>query len=746
MLARLAGLIWRRSRAVLVVAALLAVVGGALSATLFDKLTAGGLTDTGAESGQAARILHEAGQGAPNLTLLVTTEQGVDDPGAVAAGTLLTQRLAEEPGVRAVSSYWSAGRLPQLRSEDERQALVIATITGDETTVGERLDELLPEYDGEHDGLEVAVGGMAMFDKESATLSQEDATKGEMIALPLTLVILVLVFGSIVSAVLPLIVAVFSLLVGMGVMWVLASVTDLSVFAISVVTLLGLGLAIDYCLLMVNRYREELRSGTPEQALRTTMVTAGRTVSFSAVTVAVVLAGLLFFPLQAVRSLAYGGIITALLSAVAALTVLPALFVVLGPRIEKGRILRRRAAAHAGTSTENGFWHRLAVLVMRRPLPVATLAVVVLLLFGAPVLGMNLGMPDERSMPESSQSRQVATEIKESFDAAELNAVQVVAGVSLGVGDTVEGYALDLSRLPHAGRVDTTTGSYVDGERVQSASELHQRFAINNTAYFSIVPTSDSTAVAEELVGEVRSVEAPFPTLIGGTAAVNEDTTDALSNRLPYALAAVGLAMVVLLFLLTGSVLLPLLALLLSGLSLTASFGALVWIFQDGHLAFLFGDFTVTGSIASIVPVMLFALAFGLAMDYQVFMLARIREEYERTGSGTTAVAVGLERVGRMVTAAAVLISVVFMAFLVSDITFVKAYGVGLPLAVLMDATIIRGALLPAAMRLGGDAMWWAPERLRRLHDRFGIRESGEPNGPAAPEEDPATTTRHQFI
>jgi RND superfamily putative drug exporter len=742
MLAKLAGLIWCRSKQLLVAAAVLAVLGGALSATLFDRLTAGGLTDTGAESGRAAAVLAETGQGAPNLTLLVTTPDGVDDADSARAGSQLTQRLSGEPHVKDVSSYWSAGKSPQLRSEDGKQALVVATIAGDETTVGKRLDALLPRYEGEHDGLEVTAGGYAMFQKESAKLSQEDATKGEMITFPVTLVILVLIFGSIVSALLPLIVAFFAMLVGMGIMWLLASVTDLSVFAMSVVTLLGLGLAIDYCLLMVNRYREELRSASPEEALRTTMVTAGRTVSFSAVTVAVVLAGLLFFPLQAVRSLAYGGMITAMLSAVAALTVLPALFVALGPRVEKGRVLRKRGA-NSTDGTESGFWHRLAVFVMRRPVPVATLALAFLLLLGAPALGMKLGMPDERSMPGDSQSRQVATAIREGFGSAEVNALQVVAERTPKGNDNVDAYATELSRLPHAGRVDTATGSYVDGERVTPGTEQHQRFSIGDGTYFSVVPSSASADTATELVGEVRSLQAPFETLVGGTAAVNEDTTQSLSDRLPYALGAVAIAMIVLLFLLTGSVLLPLLALALSGLSLTATFGALVWIFQEGHLASLLGDFTVTGTITSIVPVMLFALSFGLAMDYQVFMLARIREEYERTGSGTAAVAMGLERIGRMVTAAAVLISIVFLAFLVSGITFVKAYGVGLPLAVLMDATIIRGALLPAAMRLGGQAMWWAPGPLRRLHARFGISESGETVA-TAPSAD--TAKQHQLM
>lgn len=339
---------------------------------------------------------------------------------------------------------------------------------------------------------------------------------------------------------------------------------------------------------------------------------------------------------------------------------------------------------------------------------------------------MKLGMPDERSMPESSQARQVATEIRKNFDSAEQNALQVVAPQAPESSLDIAAYAVELSRLPGVARVDAVSGSYAHGAQVVPPTSTHQRFSIGEGTYFSVVPASGDPDAALELVHAVRAEPAAFPTLVGGVAAVSADTTEALTDRLPYALGAVMIAMVVLLFLLTGSVLLPFLALVLSGLSLTATFGALVWIFQDGHLSWLLGDFTVTGTIASTIPVMLFVLSFGLAMDYQVFMLSRIREEYERTGSGTAAVALGLERIGRMVTAAAVLISIVFLAFTISGITYVKAYGIGLPLAVLMDATLIRGALLPALMRLGGRATWWAPARLRQVHARFGLKETDE--------------------
>lgn len=734
MLEKLSGYVLRKRRVVLLVAAVLALLGAAASATLFSKLSAGGFSDPHAESGRANAVLESVfGDGQRNLALLVTTPRGVDDPAAVSAGTDLSRRLAAEPRVTDVNSYWTSGHARQLRSADGKKALLVATIVGNDTEVNRRLTQLLPHYRGNQSGLDVKVGGYALLQEEMNKQSQQDASLGETITLPVTLIALVLIFGSIAAASLPLIVAVITALIGMGLMWLLAEVTDVSVFGVSVVTLLGLGLAIDYSLLIVNRYREELRSGMPAgDALRATMGSAGRTVLFSALTVAVSLAGTLWFPLQAVRSVAYGGIITATLSATAALTVLPALLVVMGKRVEKGRLLRRHTAGAESESDENGSWHRLATFVMRRPVPIATVVTAILLLLGAPFLGIKLGMPDERVMPKSSVARQVATTIRAEFDTSEQNALQVVSEHAPSRSDATGSYAAVLSRLKGVARVDTVTGSYSAGAQVAPASAQHQRFAKGGAVYLSVVPAPGSPDDVDRLVGEVRKAPAPFPVLVGGTAAINEDTNAVLFDRLPYALGTVGLAMVILLFLITGSVLIPWIAIVLSALSLTATFGALVWVFQDGHLTWLFGGVSVSGTTTSTIPVMLFALAFGLAMDYQVFMLSRIREEYERTGSGTTAVAMGLERIGRIVTAAAVIISIVFLAFTISPITFVKAYGIGLPLAVLMDATLIRGALLPAVMRLGGRATWWAPPALLRLHMRFSIRESA-PSAPARP-------------
>lgn len=726
MLEKTTGLCVRHRRALLIVATIAMMLAGVAGSTLFDRLKSGGFDDPGAESGVAAEMLREQfGQSQPNLVLLVRAPESVDDPGTVAAATAVTERLGGETDVTGVLSYWTTGQ-PSLRSADGTQALIIATILGDEDRVDERVAEIAPRYTGTLDGLGITAGGYAVLQHEMVEQSEKDAVAGEAIAFPVTLLALLFVFGSVVAALLPLFVALVTVVMTMGVVWLIAGVTDLSVLSMNVVTLLGLGLAIDYSLLIVNRYREELDAGNePGPALATTMRSAGRTVAFSAVTVAAALSGLVFFPLLAVRSIGYAGIAVALVAALSSLTVLPAVLSLLGRRVDTWRI---RKAGRVSGPVGAGRWHRLAVFVMRRPGTIAVIVTALLLILGSPFLGLKLGIPDERSMPESSSARQVAETVRTDFDTSEQNALTVVLPRLDGGLDT---YAARLSELRHIDRIDTATGSYADGAQVAPPGPAHNRFAADGGVYLSVVPDTDDSGTLESLAADIRAVDAPTTALVGGAAAVSADATDALVQRLPYALSTVFAIMLVLLFLLTGSVFLPVVAVLLSCLSLTATFGALVWIFQDGHLSGLLG-FTVTGTLAATVPVMLFGVAFGLAMDYQVFLLARIREEYERTGDSAASVAVGLERIGRIVTAAAVLISVVFLGFLVSDITFMKAFGIGLPLAVLADATLIRGFLLPAAMRLGGRWTWWAPEPLRKLHARFGIRENAPTVEPAA--------------
>ncbi|MGW6700299.1 MMPL family transporter [Nocardia sp. NPDC055049] len=714
----------RRSRWVLGVFAVLAVVLGALGATLFERVEGGGYTDSGSESSRALEVLGtEFGQAPPNLLLLVETESSVEDPESTAAATALVANLQERAGVTEVMSYWTSHQ-PALRSVDGKQGLIVASVLGSEREIDQRVTAISEELTGKQGSLQVRAGGFAMLMHETVQQSKTDIAKGEAIAFPLTLIALLFVFGGLVAASLPLLVAIGTVLTTMGALWLLTLFTPLAVTATNVATLLGLGLAIDYSLLIVSRYRDELAEGrTPAGAVATTLRTAGRTVAFSALTVAVALAGLLFFPLLAIRSMGYAGIVVAALTALVSLTALPAALLLIGTRIDKGQLgwwfLRAPRPAPG-----EGAWHKLATAVMRKPISIGLAVTALLLLLGAPFLGVKLGFPDERTLPESMNSRQVTEIVARDFGESDQHTLVAVLPDSAYSAAGLDTIARDMSDLDNVRRVDTATGSYAQGGLLLEPTAANARFRVEKAVYLSIVPTTGDSDALAHLVEQVRAVRTPSELLVGGVAAANTDSVAAIENALPWALGFVVIMMLIVLFALTGSVVLPVLAVILSALSLTATFGALVWIFQDGHLSGVLG-FTVTGDLSATVPVMLFAAAFGLAMDYQVFLLSRIREEYDRTGKNETAVALGLERVGRIVTAAAILISLVFLGFLASDITFMKSFGIGLPLAVIVDATLVRGFLLPAAMKVLGDANWYAPEFLRRLHDRWGLDEAG---------------------
>ena len=732
MLASLGRFVVRRRVLVLAVAVVAMFVAGAAGGGVAKHLSGGGFEDPAAESSQAKRVLEASfGTRNPNLVLLVTARDGaaggsVDSATAAAAGAALTRELAAEAGITQAVSYWTLGSPPPLRSNDGSQALVLATIGGDENEVAERIEDLSPRYTrpGGAD-ISVAVGGFAEVFRQVSTQIEHDLVRAEMISLPIILILLVLVFGSVVAASLPLGIGALAVIGTFLVLRVLASFTEVSIFALNLTTAMGMGLAIDYSLFVVSRYREELRAGlAPADAIVRTVRTAGRTVIFSAITVAVSLAAMLVFPLAFLRSFAYAGIAVVGLAAVGAVVVLPALLAVLGHRVDKWVVWRRPVKAE-GT----GFWHRVALAVMRRPLPVAAGVILVLGFLGAPFFNIAFGLPDDRNLPASASSRQVQDIIRTEFASNEASALSVVA---TGIGNPqarlpeLERYAQDLSRAPGAARVDTLAGSYAGGQQVAPPNEASARFAGQDGTWLAVVPAVEPYSEAgERLVEAVRDVPSPFAGVqVAGASAELVDSKDSLFGRMPLALALIGLVTFVALFLMTGGVLVPIKAILVNLLSLSATFGAMVWIFQEGNLSEVL-DFTATGTIATTMPILMFCIAFGLSMDYEVFLLSRIKEEYDISGNNVSSVALGLERTGRIVTAAAALLAVVFLAFATSQVTFIKLFGLGLALAVILDATLIRAVLVPAFMRLAGDANWWAPAPLRRLHDRFGISEGG---------------------
>jgi RND superfamily putative drug exporter len=734
MLARLGRFTVRHRKAVLVGTVVFFVVASALGGGVASRLSSGGFEDPSSESSRARdAITREFGEQDPDLVLLVTARNGtVDDPDAVAAGTALTTELSSEPQVARAISYWNLGSPPPLRSTDGRQALVVAALRGDEEDEHDAAEELSPRYSGRRGPVSVGVGGLAETFRQVNEQVEKDLLRGELIAFPIVLVLMVLVFGSVVAAGLPLVVGVLAIVGTFLVLLVISSLTEVSIFALNLTTGMGLGLAIDYSLFIVSRFREELRAGRePHDAVVRTVETAGKTIAFGALTVAVSLAALLVFPLAFLRSFAYAGIGVSLLAGAVAVICLPALLAVLGPRVNSLRLLRREPKPVGA-----GVWHRIATFVMRRPVPIAAVVIVALLALGVPFLRIQFGLPDDRVLPEHLSSRQVQDDIRTRFSSDEAGALQVVAS---DIDDPsarrpdIDRYAATLSRLPGAARVDTITGTYIDGRLVFGPGPLSPRFQSAHATWLSVVPSVEPFSDAgERLAKDVREARAPFPVLVTGQSAELVDSKESLFTRLPIAVGLVALATFVLLFLMFGSIVVPIKALILNVLSLSATFGALVWIFQDGNLSGVL-DFTSTGTLPASIPLLLFCIAFGLSMDYEVFLLSRIKEEHDRTGDNTSSVAIGLERTGRIVTAASILISVVFLAFATSGVSFMKIFGIGLSIAVLMDAFVIRATLVPAFMRIAGEANWWAPRWLRRVHDRIGITEETEPT----PEEPP---------
>ncbi|EIV95471.1 MMPL family transporter [Frankia sp. QA3] len=769
MFSSLVALVTRRPRLVLVLTVVVLLGGGVLASTAFGKLETGGFDDPASESTRAADVMDARFHGRPNVLLLVTARQGdVDDAAVAAAGRSVAADLAARPGARDVVSYWTGGG-PALRSRDGRSALVVASVRDDDEA-----SDIVDRYESGQrwpDTVTVRPGGEATVGEDIGQQVSSDLAVAESIAIPLTLALLVMAFAGVVAALLPLGIGLLGIVGGFAALSVIGGLTDVSIFAVNLATAMGLGLGIDYSLLMVSRFREELAAGRDRaEAVAVTVHAAGRTILFSGATVIVALAVMLLFPPFFLKSMAYAGIAVTLVAVVAAIVSLPALLMVLGERVNSWRVggliglVRRRRTSRSGrvgvTGADGGdaaavreagespFWRRVAATVMRRPVLTGLPVIAVLLVLGAPFLHVDFGTPDDRVLqPGSAASRVVGDALREDFSAGLGGAMEVVVQAG-GTGSVdrsaLAAYAATLSRLPDVARVDGALGTYAQGRRAAPPGPTSSRFAVAGADTLQVVPSVDyASGRAQDLVRAARAVPSPAGTsaLIGGAPAVLVDGKNTIADRLPLALGLIALVTFVLMFLFTGSVLLPVKAIVLNGLAMSAVFGASVWIFSDGHLAGLL-DFT-PGPLDTSMPVLLFCIAFGLSMDYEVFLLSRIKEAHDAGASNAEAVATGLARVGRIVTAAAALLAVTFIAFATSSVRFMQMFGVGTALAIVLDATLIRGVLVPAFMRVAGNANWWAPGPLRILHDRFGLHEYNAPAPPARPGSPPVPAAGH---
>ena len=717
-----------RRRGILVSAVLFVIVAGVLGGGVVARLSSGGFDDPASDSAKAATALTDQFHAGPSDLVLVVGASdltSVDAASVSAAATTLATKLAHEKGVENVASYWTT-HAPAMRSTDGRLALITARLTASGDAAQTRAGELAQSYAGADGPLTVHVGGAPVVFHEVGTTIEKDLARAESIAIPVTMLLLLLVFGTLVASGLPAVIGAVAVLGSFFALWVTTQITSVSIFAINLVTALGIGLGIDYALFLVTRYREELARGVePHEAVVRTVASAGRTVVFSGITVAIALSALLVFPQFFLRSFAYAGIATVTLAVLAAVLVLPALLAVLGTRVDKFRVLRGATAV-----SDHGFWFRLSSFVMKRPWPILIGGVALLVALGLPFFRVSFGQTDDRVLPAASQSAQTGSLLRDRFDAREADPLSVVAPASAATTSQVSAYAAELSRVHGVTRVDAATGSYADGAQVATAGPAGTHFLAPSgpgTWLSVVVDVEPYSAAGKQVVAGLRAVPSPLgTTYVGGDAAVFADSQDSMGARLPWAIGIIAIATFILLFLFTGSVVLPLKALVLNTLSLSATFGAMVWIFQEGHLSQWLGDFTVTGQLDTSMPILMFCIAFGLSMDYEVFLLSRIKEEYDRTGDNTLAVQLGLQRTGRLVTSAAALLAIVFIAFATSGVTIIKMMGVGVALAVLVDATIVRGLLVPAFMRIAGDANWWAPAPLRRLYLRIGVRETDD--------------------
>src|ERR1700761_4392106 len=733
----LARLALRAPRRIVAIALLLMIATAVFGVPCVKSLAGGGFQDPGSESARAAALMaHKFHRTDTKMLILLSSPDGATSPKVRAVGTDIAGRLSSSPHVAHVLSPWDAP--PQIAasliSRDGKSALIVADLVGGERNSPTYAQQLSDELIHDRDGVTVWAGGAAAIDAQISQQTESDLLMMEAIAVPLSFLVLVAVFGGLVAAALPVFVSGLAIFGSMAVLRALTYSTEVSILALNLATAMGLALSIDYTLLILSRYRDELADGAPRnQALVRTMATAGRTVLFSSVTVMLAMMPMLMFPMYFLKSFAYAGIAVVVFAAAGALVVTPALIALLGDRLNSldvRRLFRRSRDLDARRPAEQTFWYRSTKFVVRHAIPMALGVTLLLLILGVPFLGVRSGVPDDRVLPKSASAHHVGDALRTDFatDSAENLEVVMPDATRVSAADLGH-YAARLSQVPDVTWVSSRVGMFAGGQQVGPPTGTSALG--DGSAYLTVASTAPlfshrSQSQLQALHAVPRPANAPI--LLASEARMNNDTVAAVTGRLPMVLTVIAVASFVLLFALTGSIVVPLKTLALSVISLSATFGALVWIFQDGHLGAL--GTTNAHTLDLNMPVLLFCIAFGLSMDYEVFLIARTREywlESDQTrADNDESVALGLAHTGRVITAAATIMAIAFAALTAAQVSFMRMFGVGLTVAILVDATLVRMVLVPAFMHMLGRANWWAPKPLAWLHSRLGLREAPE--------------------
>ena len=673
----------------------LILAAGAIGSSVFGKLDSGGYSDPKSDSAKVFEYLtDEFKVKDPAVVLVVETKNGIISPEASASATRLESQIKLEPGVESTLSFWSSGGAPSLKSSDGNSAFLFiysqSTDWDEVQNLGKRMQE---KYEGNYETLRVYASGTGVFAHAINTKIADDLKLSEAISIPLTFIFLVFVFGSLVASAMPLLVGVSAILGSLLVMYLLTLFTGVSVFALNLITGLGLGLGIDYSLLMVNRFREELHAGkSVEDAVRKTVSTAGKTVFYSGLTIVITLASLMLFPLMFLKSFGYAGVTVVIMAVLGSLVALPALLAILGTRINKA-VVRKGAIA----PKEDGKWAQTARFVMRRPVAVVTLSLILLTVLAAPIKDIVFTQVDSRVLPASNPAAAASQIISDRFPGQEGNPIEIVVPNGAQITSQINQFTTEVAKVDGIVRIGQLQ-TYGNDVRVTAIHEMGPR-----------------TPDAERLINEIRDLPSPTGTLIGGVAADYADTQNGIARTMPWALLWIVIGVLLLLFVFTGSIILPIKAVILNILSLAATLGAITWIFVHGHLQWLVGEFTVTNAVDTGSIILVAVVAFGLSMDYELFLLSRIKEEHDAGKSNVESVAIGLQRSARIITAAAGLLAIVFASFVLSGVTSIKMLGFGVAFAIILDATLVRALLVPALMRLFGERNWWAPKSMKRF-------------------------------